>query len=156
MIQFDAAPAIPADYDRLRALTTEEIELARSAGYVADASDPREPVRREGLDNLYEYPGDDIADWRIRTYMVWFCYIYENWLVIRKPRTAIEELVFEFKAPIILDLPDRRIATLYAGAGAADADPRYADNLKKHIEYLKPHYDKAVRLLEQFEQEHNV
>jgi hypothetical protein len=155
MIQFDVAPAIPADYHRLRALTQEEIGHARSAAYVSDKSDPREPVRREGLNNYSDpYLGDDILDWRVRTYIIWFCYIYENLRLIRSPLEAIEEILLEFKAPEILDVPGRRLATLYAGIGGHD--PLSEHDLINQLEKLRPHYDKAVKLLERFQQEHNV
>jgi hypothetical protein len=152
MIRFDAAPAVPVDYHRLRVLTVEEIERARSAAYVADVSDPREPARRGGLNNYPRpYFDDDIFDWRLRMYIVWFCYIYENLSLIRKPLGAIEEILWEFKAPEILDLPGRRLASLYAGAGTAALS---AHDLKNQLEYLKPHYDKACCLLAQFHQKH--
>jgi hypothetical protein len=54
MIQFDAAPAIAADYPRLCALTEDEIELARAAGYITDSVNLTEPVRRAGIDNCSE------------------------------------------------------------------------------------------------------
>jgi hypothetical protein len=147
VIQFDAAPAIPSNYPRLReALTAEEIGLARAAGYVADGTDPRSSVRRAGLDNLGEQPAlDDIQDWRTRIYAVWFCYIYENLLNILKPMGAIEEIILEFGAPSVLDTAERRLGTLYAGAGGAD--PLSASQLRVQLEKLKPHYVRAVELL---------
>src|SRR5882757_2577469 len=119
MLQFDATPAVPAKYSRLSALTAAETEKAIAAAYVQEVVDPREPVRREGLDNSFEQRADDdLKDWRTRMYAIWFCYVYENFLLIDKPLYAIEELMLEFKAQNVLDLPQRRLATLYAGAGA--------------------------------------
>jgi hypothetical protein len=87
-------------------------------------------------------------------YIIWFCYIYENLGLIRKPSGAIEEIILEFKAPGTLDVSGRRLGTLYAGAGAAD--PLSALDLENRLEKLKPHYDKAIRLLEQFQREHSM
>jgi hypothetical protein len=149
MRQFDAAPPIPIDYPRLRSLATEEVELAISASYVAETSDPRKPVRRQGLDN-YDWPylGDYIRDWRIRTYIIWFCYLYESLHLLKKPLTSIEELLMEFKAPEILDLPGRRLATLYTGVSAAD--PLSADQIDDQRKKLKSHYDKSLSILEKW------
>ena len=155
MIQFDAAPGVPSNYHRLRVLTMEEIERARFAGYVVDAGNPNEPVRRDGLDNCFDpCLVDDMLDWRIRMYIIWFCYIYENLELIPKPSGAIEEILLEFKAPEILDVTGRRLATLYAGAGATGPLPSH--RVKDRLEKLRPHYDKAISLLEQFQREHNV
>src|SRR5436305_2030574 len=67
VIQFDAAPPVPLDYPLLRALTPEEIGLARAAGYVGEKVDPCEPVRRAGLNNYDAAPAeDDLRDWRTR------------------------------------------------------------------------------------------
>jgi hypothetical protein len=128
-------------------LRREEIELARSSGYVADSVDPRETVRRAGLYNYFDpIPADDMLDWHTRVYVIWFCYIYENFHIIRKPLSAIEELIFEFRAPSVIDLPGRRLATLYAGTGHLDPLPtREADDT---LQSLKPHYDLAISLLE--------
>jgi len=147
VIQFDAAPAIPSDYPRLRhALSDEEINRAREAGYVADGMDLQIEVRRAGLDNCGELPPlDDILDWRIRVYVVWFCFIYENFLTILKPMGAIEEIILEFKAPNVLDTADRRLGTLYAGAGSEDPLP--TSRLNAQLEELRPQYDRAIQIL---------
>jgi hypothetical protein len=147
VIQFDAAPAIPTDYIRLQeALSVEEIGLARAAGYVAEGTDPRSRVRRGGLDNSDELPPpDDVQDWRTRLYTVWFCYIYENLLNILKPMGAIEEIILEFGAPDVLDTAERRLGTLYAGAGSAD--PLSGSELQVQLEKLTPHYARGVELL---------
>jgi hypothetical protein len=148
MIRFDAAPAVPLDYPRLTALTLKETELASGAGYLAETVDPREPVRRAGLNNSHiALPAiDDVRDWRTRMYAIWFCYVYENFLLIDKPLYAIEELILEFKAPDVLDTPNRILATLYAGAGGAE--PISLPERARQIEVLKPHYLKAIALLE--------
>jgi hypothetical protein len=132
------------------ALTAAEIELALAAGYVGKTSDPREPVCRAGLDNyLDQRADDDLTDWRTRMYVIWFCYVYENFLVIDKPAYAIEELILEFKAQDVLDLPERRLATLYAGAGGSE--PTSMEERARGLEELKPHYSKAVKLLESWQ-----
>lgn len=147
MEQFDAIPAVPLSYSRLSAFSVEEITKARAAAYIADAVDPEAPVCRRGIPNYDEAPGlDDIQDWRNRMYVVWFCYLYENLLIIRKPLLAIEELILEFKAPELLDLPDRRLATLYAGAGGAE--PLSLTDRFREADYLRPHYAKAIEILE--------
>ena len=146
VIQFDAAPPVPLAYPRLAALTPEEIELARAAGYVAETVDPRKPVRRVGLDNCTEKGADDdLRDWRTRMYVIWFCYVYENFLIIDKPLYAIEELIFEFQAQDVLDTPNCRIASLYAGAGGWE--PTSPMDRKRHVEFLRPHYEIAISLL---------
>jgi hypothetical protein len=147
MLQFDAAPAIPLKYPHLTVLTSEEVEQGRVAGYLAEIVDPREPVRRAGLDNYAELPADDdLQDWRTRIYVIWFCYVYENFLRIDKPLYAIEELILEFKAPDVLDTSDRRLATLYAGAGGWE--PVSHSERARQLEVLKPHYAKAISLLD--------
>jgi hypothetical protein len=148
MRQFDAAPPVPLDYPRLAALTHGELELAQAAGYVAEKVDPQKPVRRAGLDNLGEPPPeDDLRDWRTRMYVIWFCYVYENFLAIAKPLYAIEELITEFR-PEVLDTPDVRLATAYAGAGARD--PISIAVRKTQLQVLEPHYIKAIALLDEW------
>lgn len=147
MIRFDAAPAIPANYQRLRVLTLGEIDQARSFAYIADTEDPSASIGREGVDYSLVFPDYDITDWRIRIYIVWFCYIYENYNIIQSPDGAIYELILEFKAPDIVDISGRRLGTLYAGAGY---QPLTEYERKREIELLKPHYEKALRLLEQY------
>jgi|HubBroStandDraft_1064217.scaffolds.fasta_scaffold130704_2 hypothetical protein len=147
MIQFDAAPAVPLEYSRLTALSAAEIGQARVAGYLAETVDPRDVVHRAGLDNYSERrAGDDLQDWRTRMYAIWFCYVYENFFLIDKPLFAIEELVLEFKAQDVLDLPARRLGTLYAGAGGEE--PILLGERRRHLELLKPHYAKAIALLD--------
>jgi hypothetical protein len=147
MLQFDAAPAVPLKYPRLRALTAAEIEQARASAYVAETADPREAVKRRGLNNYLErWAYDDIEDWRTRMYAIWFCYVYENFLFIDRPLYAIEELILEFRGPELLDLPDRKLATLYAGAGGTE--PTLPEERTRHLGFLKPHYARAVALLD--------
>ena len=146
MISFTCVPAMPANYARLRALSVAELALARADGYVDDAVDPRRPVNRAGKDFSFQpLPTDDIGDWRTKVFVIWFCYIYENLRELAKPMGAIEELITEFKAPSLLDISGKRLGTLYAGAGAAD--PLSANALEREVEDLRPHYDKAIVLL---------
>lgn len=148
MREFHAAPPIPRSYHWLDIITKEEIEYAILASYVADTANPADPVKRDGLDN-YDWPylRDDIQDWRIRIYIVWFCYLYEALHMMQRPLRALEEVLVEFKAPQILDLAGRRLATLYSGVGLAD--PLSTNELKNQRQKLKPHYDKAIGILQQ-------
>jgi hypothetical protein len=151
MIQFDVAPPVPSDYHRLGVLTPEEIENARSAAYVADGIDPLSPVCREGLNNYDDpYLGDNIFDWRVRMFIIWFCYLYENFSLIHNQLGAIEEILLEFKVPGIVDLPGRILSTMYAGSFYGDLPD---DGVAFQLGLLKPHYEKGIELLEQFRHE---
>ena len=143
MLRFDAAPPIPSDDPRLCVLTGEEIELARAAAYVADSPDPATPVCRPGID---WHRALVLADWQNRTYVVWFCYLFEQLGVMKKPMGAVEELILEFRAPSMLDVSGRIIGALYAGAGAWD--PLSCSEMRRERQNLKPHYEKGLRLLE--------
>jgi hypothetical protein len=112
---------------------------------VADEVDPAAQVIRGGVDfSFAPVPSDDLRDWRTRMYLIWFCYAYENIMLMRKPLFALEELILEFKAPGIIDMPYRRLGSLYAGAGGfSDSDADRAE----HLESLKPHYERATALL---------
>ena len=80
-------------------------------------------------------------------YVIWFCYLYENFRSIQKPIIAIEELTMEFKDPDVIDVPDQRGATLvslYAGA----KDPIELAERKRQLELLKPNYLKGIGLLD--------
>ena len=146
MLSFDSAPAIPANYPRLSALSPAEIMEARAESYIADDENPAWPVKRPGKDFSYQpLPTDNLMDWRTRIYIVWFCYLYENFAVLHSPMGAIEELILEFKAPHILDLPGRRLATLYAGAGADD--PPSHEQQRQELQALRPHYELGLKLL---------
>ena len=150
VIQFHAAPPVPIDYPLLATLTTQEIDRARAAGYVADKVDVRNPVLRPGVNNYDDPPAaEDLSDWRTRMYVVWFCFIYENFRLLSTPLYAIEELILEFKG---LDAIDYRLASLYAGVGSAD--PISPTKREKHLEFLKPCYDKAIRLIEEWRASH--
>lgn len=148
MIQFDAAPPVPVSYHRLRALSSAELAKAYEWGYVADHVDPTAPVRRPGRDITWDEPpgDDDLQDWRIRTYVIWFCYIYENFQIIDRPAGSIEELILEFRAPGILDPPGKDLGTYYAGAGAHDPLP--TEERTRRLEWLRPYYEKAMALLD--------
>jgi hypothetical protein len=147
MIEFEAIPAVPLAYPRLAALTPDETALARAAGYVAESVDPHAPVQRAGLNNYYEDRAeDDIRDWRTRMYVVWFCYLYENFLEVDRPLYALEELILEFQAQDVIDTPGHRLATGYAGAGGAE--PSLLDERRRQLRLLEPHYAKAVALLD--------
>jgi hypothetical protein len=91
-------------------------------------------------------PADDLRDWRTRAYAIWFCYVYENFLIIDKPAYSVEELILEFQSPDVLDTPGARIATLWAGAGGSEPSSRSVR--LRHVEALRPHYLKAVALLD--------
>lgn len=150
MIQFDAAPAVPIGYPRLRLLTRGELDNARALGYVSEEVDPREPVKRSGLDNSDSpIPGKSLQDWHTRMYIIWFCYIYENFQIIDRPLSAIEELILEFKG---LDAIDPKLGSLYAGAGGWRISSS-ADR-EKHIERLNSNYIKAVQLLDAWGMSH--
>lgn len=82
-------------------------------------------------------------------YVVWFCYIYENFRVIHKPLFALEELALEFKALYLLD---PRFGSLYAGAGGLE--PASLAVREKQLELLKPLYIKAIQLLETWNTSH--
>ena len=147
MIHFHAAPPVPVDYPRLQLLSADELTQARAYGYVADKVDPAAPATRAGRDITHDpLPGNSLEDWRVRMYVTWFCYIFENFAVIQRPMGAIEELVLEFRASDIIDLPGRRLGTLYAGAGSAD--PLTESELVKQTEELWPHFLKALARLD--------
>ena len=149
MMQFDAAPPVPLGYPRLRVLTSDEIELAIRYSYVGNNVDPTHAVQRAGIPNdLEERPDDDLLDWRTRMYIIWFCYIFENFILMKRPLGAIEELIMEFKAQDVIDLPGRVLGTLYAGAGGRE--PISAAERIIYLERLQPHYEKAVLLLDQW------
>lgn len=148
MIRFDGAPAVPLTYPHLSALTAEEIKYAIDFGYVSPEEQPGAAVNRKGRN----YPGVDVAkndlrDWRSRMCIIWFCYIYENFDVIRRPLMAIEELVLEFGG---IPMVDDSLDYLYAGAGGSDAggsDIVSEVELERHIKFLKPRYERATRLM---------
>lgn len=147
MLTFDSAPAIPETYAKLRLLSATELAAALADGYVERNVDPSQPVRRAGKDfGDQPLPTNNIADWRTRIYIIWFCYIYEHLHVLHSPLGAIEELILEFKAPAILDTANCRLATEYAGA--SNADPLFGEKLRLALEHLKPHYDLALKLLD--------
>ena len=146
MLTFEAAPAVPIDYARLAALSHEEIRLAVAASYVSPRVDPRDPVGRQGLvASFNNIPADDIADWRTRMYVIWFCYLFENFFFLSMPLYALEELILEFRAPTVIDYEGNRLATDYAGAGGSEpiSDPEH----QRQHQWLRPHYDKALSLL---------
>jgi len=146
MLRFDCAPAMPAGYAKLMFLSPGELGLARSHGYIGDQSDPGKVNFHAGQDATdLPLATNLLSDWRTRLYIIWFCYLYENLGVLPRPMGAIEELVLEFKAPAILDFRGRRIATLYAGAGADD--PLSPEDLARELKALAPHYRLALSLL---------
>ena len=145
MVQFDAAPAVPASYQWLAALSAGEVADARRRGYVVDKSDPSEPVCRPGISNHSEPVEDSMQDWLARMYVIWFCYIFDCFEEISKPLYAIEEIILEFKAPNLIDVPGRRLGTLYAGTGGAEPVSKLSRT--RYIEALAPHYAKAIAIL---------
>jgi hypothetical protein len=80
-------------------------------------------------------------------YVIWFCYVYENFLLIDKPLYAVEELILEFKAQSVLDMPGRRLGELYGGAGGWE--PTTLER-EKELEFLKLHYTTAIALLDKW------
>ncbi|HWT97780.1 MAG TPA: hypothetical protein VN229_09185 [Terriglobales bacterium] len=143
MLRFDCAPAVPAGYAKLMFLSPGELDLARLHGYVGD---PGGDICRAGEDaSDLPLPTNVLSDWRCRLYIIWFCYLYENLAAMPRPMGAIEELVLEFKAPVILDFRGRRIGALYAGAGADD--PLLPEDLARELKALAPHYRLALSLL---------
>ena len=146
MRRFAAAPPVLGTYPKLRYLTADEIDTARTAGYVSERCAPADEVNRNGLDNLTEQvPELSIDDWRTRMYVIWFCYIYENLFAIRRPLGALEEIITEFHAPETIDVPGRRLATLYAGAGSDE--PVTESEKRRYADLLLPHYQHALALL---------
>jgi hypothetical protein len=121
--------------------------MAGRNGYVQDSVDPSELVSRAGVD-FSDQPltPNDLDNWRAKFFLIWFCFIYENFQALAKPMGAIEELVMEFKAPSILDLENARLGSMYAGASASD--PLTPDELQREAVCLKPHYEAAVALLD--------
>jgi hypothetical protein len=141
---------MPAGYAKLMFLSPGECGFARSHGYIGDHGDPGgDPGQANGHAGLdasdLPLATNLLSDWRTRLYIIWFCYLYENLGALPRPMGAIEELVLEFKAPAILDFRGRRIATLYAGAGADD--PLSPEDLARELKALAPHYRLALSLL---------
>ena len=140
---------VPLGYIRLRVFTPEEVNYAVAAGYVVR---PEEGAKTENASAACSpnrsRPKDDISDWRTRMYVVWFCYIYEHLKEIEKPLQAIEQIVLEFRAPTVIDAPGRFIGSLYAGMGGTDPVP--ARERDRQLKMLKPHYEKAIALLDGF------
>ncbi len=146
MLQFNGATAIPIGYQRLTALTHAEIEESRRRGYIELDVNPFARVKRKGID-IYQtdLPAEDVCVWQTRVFLVWFCYVYENFIILAEPLYAVEELVLEFRGPEILDKPQKRLATLYAGAGG-EKTPLLEERLRELIS-LAEHYQTAVDLL---------
>lgn len=149
MVEFEAAPAIPRDYKNLDVLTIEEVRKAELAGYVAASSDLGVIFKRSGEREEMWTPPQDIKDWRLRVCLVWFCYIYENLEKLARPLGAIEEMLFEFKFPKILDIPEHEyLGHTYAGAAAFD--PITAKELVQEKQYLAPHYLDALAAIDSY------
>ena len=70
-------------------------------------------------------PADDLRDWRTRAYAIWFCYVYENFLIIDKPAYSVEELILEFQSPDVLDTPGALLLDAY------DIHPTYIHRGRK-------------------------
>ena len=149
MSNFERAPKIPCDYMRLNVLSPDELTMAVTARYVAGPI--RDGSELVGKVDAHDYrkAEDNLIDWRTRIYVVWFCYIYENMMRIDTPLEAIETIVSEFRAPSVIDTPGRGLGALYAGMGATN--PVSGAQRERHIQLLKPHYDKAIALLGDFE-----
>jgi len=137
MLWFDGAPAIPSNLLGCACCPRRKWRWPVRS-YVADtAADPSEPVRRPASTTVPTRRLSAIC----RLARLDVCHLVllhlRNFCVIRMPLMAIEELILEFKAPNVLDTPDRRIASLYAGAGAEDpiSEPERASEVQE----LKPH-----------------
>jgi len=78
-------------------------------------------------------------------YVAWFCYVFENFERIRRPRYAIEELILEFKGQSVLDTPQCSLPQIYAGAGGWDLT---GEELVRQKKLLQAHYDIALALLD--------
>ncbi|WP_341899300.1 hypothetical protein [Ferrovibrio terrae] len=145
MIEFTAAPPVPLDYAPLKkALQSAEIAQAIKLGYVADIANLSQPVLNSRAFNVFSSLGRDLNDWRGRLFLVWFCYLYEEFLVIQKPLAAIEEILYEFQGgPEEFELRDIALASLYAGAAAREP----SDDPAQELAFLEPYYNRAIDLL---------
>lgn len=152
MIVFEAAPPVPSTYHRLReALTDTEITEARELGYVADGVLPHAAIHCDrALNHIHKPPiSDGLSDWRNRMFLVWFCYLFENFDVLRSPLGALEELILELHGgPTSWDMDlgnPAGFAQLWAGAGAGDP---LSDRERKEERWrLEPYYRSALREL---------
>jgi hypothetical protein len=142
---YRALPGVPIDYPRLAALNPEEIADARRRGYITDLPDVSDDVCRNGEAHWFEDPaGDDIRNWRVRMYAIWFCYFYENFSVMKRPFAAMEELIQVFKGTPITDESEPHLGSLYAGAHAWTDSP---ENRQYNMNELRPHYKKVLTVL---------
>lgn len=147
MIEFNAAPPVPLTYLRLlAALTRAEITEAMRLGYVAADVDPSSPVHHNNAFNVYSPIATGLEDWRNRMFLIWFCYLFENFFVLQKPLAAIEEIILELEGgPIAFDAEMPRLASLYAGAAARE--PLSRADLEREQAFLTPYYQNAVKQL---------
>jgi hypothetical protein len=146
MLNFTAAPAVPKDYYLLHALDDAELARAEKYGYVSDTSFPGELVNRSGIDISFEdRSSENLTDWYIRMYLIWLCYIFENFLELQNPLGAIEELVLEFRSPTLIDHGPFSLGTTYVGAGAEG--PITRERAEKEKNRIKPYYNDAKALL---------
>jgi hypothetical protein len=147
MITFNAAPSVPRSYTRLSsALSRQEIEEAVRLGYVAEHTEPSEPVHNEKAFNVQSRSGPGLDDWPNRLFLVWFCYLFENLGVVQRPLAAIEEIILELGGgPADLDAGVPRLASLYAGAAARE--PLSSAELAREREFLEPYYRNALELV---------
>lgn len=150
METFYAAPAVPSDFHLVSAvLSDDEIKQAQNAGYIRANSNVGDELPRGGIDVLTDEPPVDIDDWRIRMFLIWFMYIFETMDILEKPMGALEEVLWEFKAPDILDLPGRKhLAALYAGAW--DFDPLSTSEIERERSFLLPYYQKALHVVAEY------
>jgi len=146
MLKFTSAPAVPKGYYLLRALSDAEVIQAEKYSYVVEISDPSKFVNRNGIDISFEDRSPaELSDWRVRMYLVWLCYIYDIFFELRNPLGAIEELILEFRNPIIVDRGTKSLGQIYVGAGAED--PITRERAEKERITLQPFCDDARRLL---------
>lgn len=142
MSLYPETPRVPVDYPRLIALSQQELGEAINYGYVKADAPPRYP---HGAFQFPENGSNDLHDWRMRMYVLWFAYLYEIFFKIEKPLRAIEDLFLEFNTNILNRGKRWGLAQDYAGAGAWD--PTDAELKLMHSD-LRQYYDNALDLLE--------
>jgi len=149
---YDAIPAVPHNYFRLSlALTSDERKQAYAFGYLLSP----EGILATGYTDLIRFDvwssDPDIANWRNRMFLVWFCYLYENFYEIEGILGAFEGLILEFQGGPDLfyekhfDDLDNNFVSDYAGIGATE--PLGEERMRFEYNRLEPHYYWAQKIL---------